>query len=81
MSREEVNMQVMKLRRVGNSLTVTLPAAMIEALHLAENDDIAIEAAGDRIILTRATNDVLDAWSAYQSLEPRFRNANRKLAE
>ncbi|HEX3642217.1 MAG TPA: AbrB/MazE/SpoVT family DNA-binding domain-containing protein [Ktedonobacteraceae bacterium] len=74
-------MQVVKLRRVGNSTTVTLPASVIEALHLHENDEVAVEVAGDRIIITRATTDFQDAWKAYQELEPRYRNANRKLAE
>lgn len=74
-------MQVVKLRKVGNSATVTLPAAVIEALHLHENDEIAVEVTGDRIVLTRATSDFQDAWSAYQAIEPRYRNANRKLAE
>ena len=74
-------MHIVKLRRVGNSTTVTLPASVLEALHLHENDEVAIEVAGDRIMLTRATSDFQDAWSAYQALEPRYRNANRKLAE
>jgi putative addiction module antidote len=74
-------MQVVKLRRVGNSATVTLPASVVEALHLHENDEIAIEVTGDRIVLTRASTDFQDAWDAYQKIEPRYRNANRKLAE
>jgi putative addiction module antidote len=74
-------MQTVKLRKVGNSATVTLPAAVIEALHLHENDEIAIEVVGDRIVLTRASADFQDAWAAYEQLEPRYRNANRKLAE
>lgn len=74
-------MQVVKLRKVGNSIIVTLPASVLEALHLHENDEIAVEVADDRIILTRATSDFQDAWSAYQAIEPRYRNANRKLAE
>ena len=74
-------MQVVKLRKVGNSATVTLPASVVEALHLRENDEIAIEVAGDRIVLTLASSDFQDAWAAYQSVEPRYRNANRKLAE
>jgi len=74
-------MQVVKLRKVGNSTTVTLPASVLDALHLHENDEVAVEVAGDRIILTRATSDFQDAWSAYQVIEPRYRNANRKLAE
>ncbi|MBO0783210.1 MAG: AbrB/MazE/SpoVT family DNA-binding domain-containing protein [Ktedonobacteraceae bacterium] len=74
-------MQVVKLRKVGNSTTVTLPASVVDALHLQENDEIAIEVSGDRIVLTRATTDFQDAWAAYQQVEPRYRNANRKLAE
>ena len=74
-------MQVVKLRKVGNSTTVTLPASVVEALHLQENDEVAVEVAGDRIVLTRANADFQDAWNAYQASEPRYRNANRKLAE
>jgi len=74
-------MQIVKLRKVGNSTAVTLPASVVEALHLHENDEIAVEIAGDRIILTRATSDFHDAWAAYQTIEPRYRTANRKLAE
>jgi putative addiction module antidote len=74
-------MQVVKLRKVGNSTTVTLPASVVEALHLRENDEIAVEVAGDRIILTRSSRDFQDGWTAYQSIEPRYRNANRRLAE
>ncbi|MHB8599129.1 MAG: AbrB/MazE/SpoVT family DNA-binding domain-containing protein [Ktedonobacteraceae bacterium] len=74
-------MQVVKLRKVGNSTTVTLPSSVVEALHLHENDEIAVEVSGDRIILTRNTTDFQNAWEAYQQVEPRYRNANRKLAE
>lgn len=74
-------MQIVKLRKVGNSVTVTLPIAVVEALHLHENDDIAVDVAGDRIILTQATDDFQDAWDVYKEIEPRYRNANRKLAE
>ncbi len=74
-------MQIMKLRKVGNSTTVTLPTSVLEALHLHENDEIAVEVAGDRIVLTRATSDFQEGWTAYRMIEPRYRNANRKLAE
>jgi antitoxin MazE len=74
-------MQVVRLRKVGNAATITLPDEVVEALHLHENDEIAIEVTGDRIILTRAMEDFQDAWKAYQEIEPRYRNANRKLGE
>lgn len=74
-------MQVVKLRKVGNMTVVELPTSILEVLHLHENDDIAIEVIGDRIILSRATPDFHDAWEAYKEIEPQYRNANRKLAE
>ena len=54
---------------------------LAEALYLHENDEIAIDVVGNRIVLTRATPDFQDAWAAYQQVEPRYRKANRKLAE
>ncbi len=74
-------MQVVKLRKVGNAITVILPTSVVEALHLHENDEVAIEVTRDRVVLTRATSDFQDAWDAYQKIEPRYHNANRKLAE
>ncbi len=74
-------MQVVKLRKVGDAVTVTLPELVLEALQLHENDEVAIEVTQDHIVLTRATQDFQDAWAAYQEVEPRYSNANRKLGE
>ncbi|MDQ2886818.1 MAG: AbrB/MazE/SpoVT family DNA-binding domain-containing protein [Chloroflexota bacterium] len=74
-------MQVVKLRKVGDAVTVTLPGPMLEALHLREDDEVAIEVTDDHIVLTRTTQDFQDAWAAYQQTEPRYSNANRKLGE
>lgn len=38
----------MQVAKWGNSLAVRLPAALVEALHLKEGDDIEIHIAGDR---------------------------------
>lgn len=74
-------MEEVKLRKVGNSMTVTLPAQVIEALHLKENDTIAVDVVGEHVVLRHSTPDFEDAWAAYQAIEPRYRNANKKLAE
>jgi antitoxin MazE len=74
-------MQVVKLRKVGDAVTVTLPESVLEALQLHENDEVAIEVTQDHMVLTRATQDFQDAWAAYQKTEPRYSNANRKLGE
>ena len=54
-------MQTVKLRKFGNSTTITLPTEIVEALHLHENDEIAIEVVGERIILTRSSADFQNA--------------------
>jgi putative addiction module antidote len=74
-------MQVVKLRKVGNSITVTLPPSVLEALHLHENDEIVVEIAGDSIMLSKVFHEFQDAWDAYQKIEPRYSNANRKPSE
>jgi antitoxin component of MazEF toxin-antitoxin module len=74
-------MQIIKLLREGKSIIVTLPVSIVDALHLHENDEFAIEMVGDRIILTRADQNFQDAWAAYEAIEPRYRNANRELDE
>lgn len=73
-------MQFVKLQ-VGDPTTITLPFEGVEALHLRENDEIAIEVAGDRIILAGVSQDFQDAWAAYKEIEPRYHNANRQLGE
>ena len=74
-------MHIVKLRKDGNSFTITLPPSAVDALQLRENDEMAIEVAGDCIVLMHATTNFQEGWAAYQSIEPRYRNANRKLAE
>ena len=74
-------MQIVKLCRVGDAMMVTLPAFIVEALHLHKNDDITIEVVGDHIVLKRVTTDFVDEWEAYRSVEIDYRNANHRLAE
>lgn len=74
-------MQVVKLGEVEEEITVTLPTSIVEALHLAANDEITIEVTGNCIVLTRTAADFQDAWKAYQKTEAHYHNANRKLAE
>lgn len=72
-------MHIIKLCKADDAIIVTLPASVVETFNLHENDDIAIEIVGDRIVLTRATPDFVDAWAAYQATEPRYRNAHQEL--
>ncbi|HEU5198527.1 MAG TPA: AbrB/MazE/SpoVT family DNA-binding domain-containing protein [Ktedonobacterales bacterium] len=46
-------MYLLKLRKSDDDTSVTLPADVIEALHLAENDILTFEQINDQIILRR----------------------------
>lgn len=46
-------MYLLKLRKSEDEATVTLPADVIEALHLAENDILTFEQIGNQIVLRR----------------------------
>ncbi|HEX6779723.1 MAG TPA: AbrB/MazE/SpoVT family DNA-binding domain-containing protein [Ktedonobacterales bacterium] len=47
-------MPLLNVQKGEDPTTVTLPAALIESLHLAEHDAIAWETKGDQVILRRA---------------------------
>ncbi len=46
---------IMQVSRWGNSLTIRLPAAIVEALELKEGDDIEIYVAGTRALEVEKT--------------------------
>lgn len=70
-----------RLSKVEDALTVTLPEEVVRAMHLREGDEVALDVVGQRIVITHVSPDFQDAWAAYQALEPRYSDANRKLAE
>ncbi len=63
-------MQIVKLRKVDDTVMILLSAAVLETLHLRENDETAVEVVDDRIVLTRASADSQAAWASYEQLEP-----------
>jgi bifunctional DNA-binding transcriptional regulator/antitoxin component of YhaV-PrlF toxin-antitoxin module len=47
-------MELVKVRKAGDEPTIPLPAELIEALHLTEDDVLAVQHVGEEIILRRA---------------------------
>ncbi len=74
-------MATVRLRRVGNSVVVTLASQVLDAAHLAENQTVSVEVGEGGVIIRPWDPDAQAAWKAYTDLEPHYRNANRKLAE
>ncbi len=68
------------VRRVGNSLGITLPKGVVESYHLSEGDELTLVQTEDGVILTPFDPE-FSAWAkAYERTNKRFRNTLRALA-
>ncbi len=72
----------LKVRKVGNSLGVTLPAEAAHALKVREGDQLYLTQGADGSFrVTPYDPDFADAMEAAQSVTARYRNALRELAK
>ena len=74
-------MATLKLRKVGSSLGVIIPKDVLDALHLAEGDEIYVRANNDGLYLTPYDPDFNAAMEAFGRTRRKYRNALRKLAK
>lgn len=68
------------VRRVGNSLGITLPKGIVESYNLSEGDELALVQTEDGVILTPFDPEFARWLEAYEKTNKRFRNALRALA-
>jgi putative addiction module antidote len=68
------------VRKVGNSLGVTLPAQAAQALRVKEGDQIYLTEAPDGFRLTPYDPDFAETMEAAESFMSRYKNALRDLA-
>lgn len=72
----------LKVRKVGNSLGVTLPAETVRALKVREGDQIYLTQGPDGSFrVTPYDPDFADAMQSAESFMARYRNALRELAK
>jgi putative addiction module antidote len=72
----------LKIRRVGNSLGVTLPAATARAMKVKEGDPVYLtEGADGSFRITPYDPEFGDAMEIAESFMARYRNALRELAK
>ena len=72
----------LKVRKVGNSLGLTLPAEAAKALRVGEGDQIFLTEAPDGSFrITPYDPDFADAMRAAESFMARYRNTLRELAK
>ena len=69
------------VRRVGNSLGVTLPAKAAQALHVKEGDQLYLTEAPDGFRLTPYDPDFAKTMELAQGFMSRYKNALRDLAK
>ncbi len=69
------------VRRVGNSLGITLPKTIVDNYHLAEGDELHLVETGEGIVLTPFNPQFAEWANAYERTNKRFRNALNALAK
>lgn len=74
-------MQKTAVRKVGNSLGITLPKTVIENYHLNEGDELHLIQTEDGIVLTPFNPKFADWANAYERSNKKYRNALHKLAK
>jgi putative addiction module antidote len=75
------HMLQLKVRKVGNSLGVTLPAQAIRELKVAEGDELYLTEAPGGFRITPYNPEFADAMKAAEAFMARYRNALRELAK
>ena len=69
------------VRRVGNSLGITLPKTVIDNLHLAEGDELHLVETGEGVIITPFNPKFADWAKAYERTNKKYRNTLKALAK
>ena len=69
------------VRRVGNSLGITLPKTIVEAYRLHEGDVLHLIETEDGVILTPFSPRFAEWAKAYEKTHKRYRNTLRALAK
>jgi antitoxin MazE len=74
-------MQKTSVRRVGNSLGITLPRTIVENYHLAAGDELHLIETDDGIILTPFDPEFAGWAEAYEQVNRKYRNMLHRLAK
>jgi putative addiction module antidote len=74
-------MHTLKIRRIGNSLGVTLPKEILQKLNVDEGDSLFITETADGVQITPYDPDFEAAMQAFSETRKNYRNALRELAK
>lgn len=73
-------MATTRLRKVGNSHGVIIPAEVLSASGITSADELDVYTTDGGLIINRATRDYQDAMQAHQETVAEYRDALRELA-
>lgn len=74
-------MSKVALRKVGSSLVTTIPADLVQELHLEEGQSLEITKSNGRIVMMPVDAKLEDAKAAHDKVIKKYRAAFQKLAE
>ena len=77
----DLNTSTTKVRRSGNSASVTLPKDILEQSGIQLGDSVAISAKDGRIIIEPVDPDFEEAMQLYREFSSTHRNVMRELAK
>jgi putative addiction module antidote len=74
-------MYALKIRKVGNSLGMTLTKEILQKLQVGEGDSVFVTETADGIEITASNPDFEQEMAAYRKVANKYRNALRELAK
>ena len=69
------------VRRVGNSLGITLPKTIVDNYHLSEGDELQLVETDEGVVLTPFDPKFAEWAKAYQRTNRKYRNTLKALAK
>jgi putative addiction module antidote len=74
-------MYPLKVQRIGNSLAITLPEAVLQRLNVGEGDTVFVTETTDGVQITPGDSEFERAMKIYKKGSEKYRNALRELAQ
>lgn len=74
-------MSIVALRKVGSSLVTTIPADLVQELHLEAGQSLEVIKSNGRIILMPVDAKMEEAKAAHDKIIKKYRAAFQKLAD
>lgn len=81
MANGTLHMLKTSIRRVGNSLGITLPKTIVESYHLNEGDELHLIETNDGLVLTPFDPTFAEWAKSYERTNKRYLNTLRALAK